>query len=266
MSVYLIDFETTGTDPWRDAPVSVALFRVDGSTADPIFVGRCNPGVPIPEGASQVHGITDADVASERAWVDVAAYLHDRVAHDVTGWAAYNAPYDLTVLFRAWDALDLPVPRVPVVCGLVMARQVWRSKRDREAAGLPNLKLASVCSALGVELANEHDASADAVATLGAMAALRRRLVEERRISASFKLADLSRWCFAHGVDTDRWFLDNVSRDQLTSLRRELGRPDRGPAQDDETPWGRMYALMGHKRATSAIAGLEDAPASSVPA
>ena len=57
------DIESTGTNPYRDRIVEIAVIKVmpDGSRED--VVRRINPCMPIPAGASAVHGIYDADVA-----------------------------------------------------------------------------------------------------------------------------------------------------------------------------------------------------------
>ena len=57
------DIESTGTNPYRDRIVEIAVIKImpDGSRED--VVRRINPCMPIPAGASAVHGIYDADVA-----------------------------------------------------------------------------------------------------------------------------------------------------------------------------------------------------------
>ena len=56
------DIESTGTNPYRDRVVELAVIKVfpDGQRQE--TVRRFNPTIPIPEGASAVHGITDDDV------------------------------------------------------------------------------------------------------------------------------------------------------------------------------------------------------------
>lgn len=53
------DCETTGTDPWKDRIVELAfeVHHPDGRVDE--WQSLVNPGVPIPEGATRVHGITD---------------------------------------------------------------------------------------------------------------------------------------------------------------------------------------------------------------
>lgn len=56
-----IDTETTGVDPAKDRIITLAIYIQQGSGVrkrEWMF----NPGIPIPKGASDIHGIKDADV------------------------------------------------------------------------------------------------------------------------------------------------------------------------------------------------------------
>src|SRR4051812_24405246 len=68
----VIDIETTGTDPDTDRIVEISVLRImpDGERAH--RTRRLNPGVPIPAGATAVHGITDAEVADEPTFGRIA--------------------------------------------------------------------------------------------------------------------------------------------------------------------------------------------------
>jgi DNA polymerase-3 subunit epsilon len=59
----IIDLETTGTDPQSDRIVEIGILKVTPDSRRCQRVLRLNPGIPIPPGATAVHGITDADVA-----------------------------------------------------------------------------------------------------------------------------------------------------------------------------------------------------------
>lgn len=151
------DLETTGIDPARDRIVSIGL--IDEQAREYSLV--VNPGVPIPEKASAVHGIRDADVAGAvRApagiawvvdWLSVA--IERRVPVVV-----YNAPYDLSLLRAeverhghtalAWDQLLVVDPMVVD----------WGIERGRFGPR----KLTQVCEYYEIALDDAHDALADA--------------------------------------------------------------------------------------------------------
>ena len=78
-----IDLETTGVDPRSDRIVEISFLKAfppaaDGTTPEPVVkTRRINPGMPIPPGATAVHHISDADVANEPRFEQVAKSLFD---------------------------------------------------------------------------------------------------------------------------------------------------------------------------------------------
>lgn len=147
-----IDTETTGIKPGKDRCVQIAVVRFErgvpvGSAQD--FV---NPGIPIPEAATAIHGITDLAVKDAppidafMARADVVALL------DGAQPAAFNAPFDRYFIPPfgedwTWPWLD----------ALSLVRKV-----DRFAKGAGRHKLEAACKRHGIELVGAHDAGADA--------------------------------------------------------------------------------------------------------
>ncbi|WP_258040364.1 exonuclease domain-containing protein, partial [Streptomyces sp. SM9] len=96
------DLETTGTDPREARIVTAAVIEVADGERRGHRTWLADPGIPIPAGATAVHGITDARAAAEGSPPDRVA---DAVAEALTGYwragvpvVAYNAPFDLTLL------------------------------------------------------------------------------------------------------------------------------------------------------------------------
>lgn len=69
------DLETTGTNITHDRIVELSFLKLmpDGSTVEK--TRRINPGMPIPAEATAVHHITDADVADEPTFAQIAKSL-----------------------------------------------------------------------------------------------------------------------------------------------------------------------------------------------
>lgn len=91
----VLDTETTGLDPSEHGIVEIAVVHVElGSEEDPrvAFRSRVRAPMPIDEGASQVHGITDEDLVDAPTWEEVI----DEVvaACSLRTVVAYNAPFD----------------------------------------------------------------------------------------------------------------------------------------------------------------------------
>ncbi|MGW0736023.1 exonuclease domain-containing protein [Streptomyces sp. NPDC002851] len=162
------DLETTGTDPREARIVTGALVEVkDGEP-----MGRrewlADPGIPIPQEAVDVHGITNERAAVEGRPADRVA---DELARTLVGYwqtgvpvVAYNAAFDLTLLAAELRRHGLPSLRdrlgtdpAPVVDPYTIDRSI-----DKYRKGKRNLE--AVCAEYGVTLAAAHNASADALA------------------------------------------------------------------------------------------------------
>ena len=64
------DIESTGVVPQRDRIVEISVMKVMPDGSSRTTTRRLNPGMPIPPGATAIHGISDADVADcpQFAW------------------------------------------------------------------------------------------------------------------------------------------------------------------------------------------------------
>jgi DNA polymerase III subunit epsilon len=152
-----LDFETTGVDPRTDRVLSYALLGDRGTDV----AGLIDPGVPIPPGSAEVHGLTaemlvDAQ-SSETGIAVVLDWVQDLVDRGV-GLVVFNAAYDLTMLRAEAARAGLPQPdwdRLLVVDPYVLAWAVERRKRGPR-------RLTDVAAFYDVRLDNAHDAAADA--------------------------------------------------------------------------------------------------------
>lgn len=170
LPVAVIDFETTGVNPQECRAVEVAIVHLNlgRGNAELVYSERINPGVAIPEGASDVHGIYDSDVEGcrtfEEMWEDISGLLQGRVL------AAYNLSFDWLLLNCEYRRSSLWHPTAQEgnlygsqffgLCGLVLSRSL-----DDHLRGAGSHRLGMVCDRWGVELSDAHNASADALAT-----------------------------------------------------------------------------------------------------
>ncbi|MDP6944447.1 MAG: 3'-5' exonuclease [Myxococcota bacterium] len=151
----VFDLETTGVNTRHDRIVEICIIKIDLDGTREARTRRLNPTIPIPEGATAIHGITDADVADEPTFRQVGRSLHALfVGCDILG---YNVKkFDLPLLQAEFERMniDFPDEGVHVVDPLVIFHQ--RERRDLEAA------YAFYCDKT---LQNAHSAEADAMAT-----------------------------------------------------------------------------------------------------
>lgn len=91
--VVAFDLETTGLDPKEDRVVEFAFIVLDDELEElDRWCELVDPGRPIPRDASQVHGITDDDVAEAPRFTTLAPLVQAMI--DDTILMAYNHEFD----------------------------------------------------------------------------------------------------------------------------------------------------------------------------
>jgi DNA polymerase-3 subunit epsilon len=146
-----------------------------------------NPGIPIPAGATEVHGISDSDVAGCPSLQDVAERFlqHVRAAPVLVG---YNWPFDAAFLHAALgSAWQQAIEGKPVLDALVVVRQ---DAVGRFWKGPGRHKLDAVARQLGIAWEGDaHRASSDCVMTCRVLWHLREHLPDDPQEAALQVLA-----------------------------------------------------------------------------
>jgi DNA polymerase-3 subunit epsilon len=164
LPIVAIDTETTGRDTATDRIVEVAAVLWDGTDITDRLSWLVNPGRPIPKEASDIHGISDTDVASKPTFSEILPELMEALSGRVP--LAYNAQFDRQFLTEEFNRSSLVESRsVPAfrrnvewLDPLVWVREVQSSEKSKS--------LGEVCQRLGIPLANAHRATDDAEAAL----------------------------------------------------------------------------------------------------
>ena len=101
------DLETTGVDTKTDRIVELALIRLTPNGDVLEKVRRFNPEMPIPPGATAIHGITDADVADEATFGQRAKSLAQLLEGcDLAGFNILR--FDLPMLDNEFHRAGVP--------------------------------------------------------------------------------------------------------------------------------------------------------------
>jgi DNA polymerase-3 subunit epsilon len=155
------DLESTGVDPRNDRIVEISLLRMfppspDGSIPEPIVrTMRVHPTIPIPPGATQIHGITDADVANAPTFEQVSSAVFE--LFDGCDFAGFGLRrYDLPLLSAEFKRAGL--------------RFEWQSRHVIDAKDIfhfkePRTLIAAYALYCGGELKSAHSAEADMLAS-----------------------------------------------------------------------------------------------------
>jgi DNA polymerase III subunit epsilon len=154
-SIAFFDIESTGTNVVKDRIVELCIFKVmpDGTTETRLR--RINPGMPIPPEVTAIHGISDADVANEPQFRQVAKSLHDYLKDcDLAG---YNSnKFDVPMLIEEFLRCDIEFSLKNR--NLVDVQNIFHKMEPR------TLK-AAYKFYCGKELVDAHSAEADTMAT-----------------------------------------------------------------------------------------------------
>ncbi len=175
----VFDLETTGvdTDTSRIVSACIAVLEPDGSLHEQ-WNWLADPEIDIPEGASDVHGISTALAQAEGRTAEtvvgeITATIRTLLALGIP-LVVYNAPYDLSLLDRECrrhriEPLGTPSP---VIDPLVIDKAVDRFRKGKRT-------LIAAAERYGVDLADAHDAAADAIAAGRVAQALARTFPDE---------------------------------------------------------------------------------------
>ena len=153
--IIFFDLETTGTDISKDRVVEICYIKVYPDGKEVEYTKRINPEMHIPEGASAVHGIYDADVKDCPTFKEVAREIANEFEGcDVAGFNSnrFDLPLLAEEFLRAQVDIDLTRHHAIDV-------QVLYHKRE------PRTLSAAHKFYCGTEFDNAHSALADTRAT-----------------------------------------------------------------------------------------------------
>ncbi len=104
------DLETTGISVTTDRIVEISYLKVFPNGNETIRTLRINPGIPIPESASMIHGIYDSDVADCPTFKEVASEIaSDFKDSDIAGFNSnrFDVPLLAEEFLRVGNNIDL---------------------------------------------------------------------------------------------------------------------------------------------------------------
>lgn len=153
MRFIAFDLETTGTVAGADQIVEIGAVSFDEQgEPESIFTTLINPGIPMPEGASRVNGITDDMLAGKPKIEDVLDAFAEFCGDDIL--VAHNAAFDTQFLTADIKKYESSAPKGVILDTLGIARKVL--------PGLANYKLGTLVQHLKIQATGFHRAEEDA--------------------------------------------------------------------------------------------------------
>lgn len=154
-----LDIESTGIDRENDRIVELCMIKIHPDGKKEVKTRRFNPEMPIPAGASEVHGIYDDDVKDEPTFRQVAKGVHAFIQGCDLGGFNSNS-FDIPMLYseflRAGIEWDYAQHRM-IDVGNIYKRLFPRTLES------------AVQTFLGREHDGAHGAEADTIATYEVM-------------------------------------------------------------------------------------------------
>ncbi len=152
----VFDLETTGTNPATDRIVQIAAVKLLPGGGKDIVQNKINPTIPIPESATAIHGVSDADVADCMTFEAIAPLLYEFLEGcDLAGFNSNS--FDIPLLANEFARCGYHLDLSEVRC--VDASAIFRAFERRTLAAAYEF----YC---GKTLEGAHDALVDVQATV----------------------------------------------------------------------------------------------------
>lgn len=157
--IVFFDLETTGVDIYNDKIVEIAIIKIETDGTEKKYEWIINPGIPIPEGAAAIHGITDEMVKDAPRFSEIASEI--TTIFDGVYIGGYNVKnFDVPLLLQECQriGLELPIDANSIIDPM----SIYRQKETRTLSS-------AVQEYCGVEMEHAHEAMADIRATVNVL-------------------------------------------------------------------------------------------------
>lgn len=148
-----IDFETANNNFNSACSIGIAAVK-NNVIVDEFYSLIKPPTLDFNPYSVDVHGITADTVISSptfaELWPQISHYFNDELL------VAFNASYDMNVLYNCLYKYNLDIPMLKYVCSMQLCTQLMNISK--------NVSLEESCEYFGVDLIHHHNASDDAIA------------------------------------------------------------------------------------------------------
>lgn len=154
--ICFVDFETTGTDISIDRIIEMSFAKLNPDGSKEVKTYRVNPGIPIPKGSSEIHGITDEMVKDLPKFSSYAKGIVQFISGcDLAGFNSNK--FDFPLLMS--ELVRCNVEWEPDLHEFIDVGNIFKIKEERTLGAAYRL----YC---GAELEGAHGAETDILATI----------------------------------------------------------------------------------------------------
>jgi len=148
--ISVVDIETTGLYPGGDRIVELAVVRIEPNEKPRLVLDTLiNPSRRV--AATEIHGITDHDVADAPHFEEIAGNVASAISGSV--FASYNVYFDIKFLYEELSRVGMS-KELPHMCLMYLRPMLGIGKR---------CSLGDACHAHGIPRDSCHQAAADAL-------------------------------------------------------------------------------------------------------
>ncbi|MBL7924530.1 MAG: 3'-5' exonuclease [Bacteroidia bacterium] len=205
------DLETTGVTVGADRIVEISILKLLPDGSKQVLTRRVNPEIPIPAGASKVHGIYDQDVAHEPTFRQLAPEIAAFIGNaDLAGYNSnkFDVPMLVDEFLRVEISFDMKGRR------LVDVQNIFHKMEQRTLAAAYKF----YCNK---DIVNAHSAEADILATYEVlMAQLERYEQLAKDVEGLHQFSSLTQ-----NVDLAGRIVYNEKKEEVFNFGKHKGRP-----------------------------------------
>lgn len=212
MDIIFFDCESTGTNCCQDRIVQIAAQKLnsDWQATEPLKKYLINPGIPIPEAATAIHGITNEMVTGAPTFGQLAKGMFEWMKDCIL--AGYNVVnFDIPLLSEEFSRVNMnfPAPGVKVLD----ACKIFFQKEPRDLANAMRF----YC---GRDLLGAHDAGNDVDASIEVLTAQLNHYPDLQELSVE----ELSTYCIGpNSVDLAGKFERNADGKVVFTFGKHKG-------------------------------------------
>ncbi|MEY3370067.1 MAG: hypothetical protein RLZZ361_737 [Cyanobacteriota bacterium] len=156
-TLIFFDIESTGTDTRKNRIIELSSIKITLDGKREIITKRFNPGIPIAEGATSVHGIKDEDLINEPKFAEKAQEIHDYfLGCDLAGYNIFT--FDIRMLTEEFLQAGL-MPLFNNETKIIDGMRIFNKMQPSDLAAAYKF----YCNK---EMTNTHQAEADTLAAL----------------------------------------------------------------------------------------------------
>lgn len=210
--IVFLDLETTGTDLVADRVVQICLLKMLPDSSEEARTRLINPGIPIPKEATDIHGITGADVKDQPRFRDIANALYDFLGGcDLAGYNS-NA-FDIPFLVEEFARCGIEFPQEGT--RLIDVCTIFKRKEERTLSAAYKFYCGKI-------LEHAHNAEADVRATYEVFRAQQERYND----IGALTIEQLHTFCLpGNMVDFARYLVRNNKGEIVFNFGKYKGKP-----------------------------------------